>query len=1229
MRKIDDFTNLYSVSKTLRFKAIPVGKTQENIEKKRIVEDDAKRAEDYKAAKKIIDKYHKTFIERVLKDITLSGLEEYVEIYNKKEKDDADKKSLKTMEEKLRKQISGSFSKDKEFESLFNKTLVEEILPNALEDEEEKNIISKFCGFKTAFEGFNQNRKNMYSDEEKSTAIAYRCINENLPRFISNRNCFDKIKNALGSDTFDTLTDELNLDPYTAEDIFSVDFFDYVLANSGIEFYNKVLGGLTDEKKGKIKGLNEFINLYNQQLSKGNKADRLPLLKPLYKQVLSDYNSVSFYSEGYKNVQDLLKDLYSVAGKDSSVTKAISEIELLFENINQFNPTGLFLKNGIPISDISNSITGDWNVIHRNWDKKYDSENMKKVPKDIEKYEEKRRKAFNAIDSFSLESVSELLSTEDKQYSIDDLAGYYNITVKEQASAVRVSYTKMEKLFEEKNKERFSAEDINRIKNYLDSVKEIEKTIKPFLGSKKEPDRDELFYGRFLGLYDDLSEVDSLYNHVRDFVVKKPYSEDKYKLYFQNPQFLGGWDRNKVADYRATMMRKGGLYYLVVIDKDNSKVLEKLEFDESEDYYEVLDYKLIPGASKQLPHTFFSGKGVANYKPSADVLEAYEKKTFIKGNASFSKSDCHKVIDYYKSAISQHEWNDIYNFRFSNTDSYEDISGFFKEVDAQGYKLSFYRLSSRQIDDLVENGKIYLFQIYNKDFSPYSHGTENLHTMLFKQLFNSDNKGSIKLCGGAELFFRKASIKKEDRIIHPANQEIKNKNPLNKKENSVFKYDVIKDKRYTVDQYEIHIPITLNRTPSDLRRINESVRRKLKEDENPYVIGIDRGERNLLYVCVIDGKGNIVEQHSFNEIISEYKDTSVRTNYHDLLSRREAERDKARQDWKSIENIKELKEGYISQVIHKICEYILKYDAVIAMEDLNSGFKNSRKKVEKQVYQKFEKALIDKLNYLSDKSIEIGKNGSVTRGYQLAEPFQSFKTMGTQNGFIFYIPAWLTSKIDPVTGFVDLLKPKYTSIAEAKAFIRQFDGITYNQNEDMFEFLVDYRKFPRTEADYRKEWKLYSNGKRIKTFRNPSKNSEWDSEEVELTKEFKNLFEKYHISYTDGDLREALCLQEDKQFYVDFIGLLKLILQMRNSITGKTDVDYLISPVKGTDGTFYISGTNEKLPMDADANGAYNIARKALWAIEQFKESDMDNISKTKIAISNKAWLEYAQKKGE
>ena len=60
MRKINQLTGLYSLSKTLRFELKPVGKTLEHIESKGLIAQDEKRAEEYKKVKNIIDDYHKS-----------------------------------------------------------------------------------------------------------------------------------------------------------------------------------------------------------------------------------------------------------------------------------------------------------------------------------------------------------------------------------------------------------------------------------------------------------------------------------------------------------------------------------------------------------------------------------------------------------------------------------------------------------------------------------------------------------------------------------------------------------------------------------------------------------------------------------------------------------------------------------------------------------------------------------------------------------------------------------------------------------------------------------------------------------------------------------------------------------------------------------------------------------------------------------------------------------------
>ena len=67
---ISQFTGLYPVSKTLRFELKPVGKTLEKIKETGIIEKDEKRHNDYFDAKKIIDTYHKYFIDAALSKVS-------------------------------------------------------------------------------------------------------------------------------------------------------------------------------------------------------------------------------------------------------------------------------------------------------------------------------------------------------------------------------------------------------------------------------------------------------------------------------------------------------------------------------------------------------------------------------------------------------------------------------------------------------------------------------------------------------------------------------------------------------------------------------------------------------------------------------------------------------------------------------------------------------------------------------------------------------------------------------------------------------------------------------------------------------------------------------------------------------------------------------------------------------------------------------------------------------
>lgn len=78
---MQNFTNKYSLSKTLKFELKPVGKTLEHIQSKGLLKQDEDRAFSYQKVKKIIDRFHKHFIELAMDKVRLSKLEEFRDLY--------------------------------------------------------------------------------------------------------------------------------------------------------------------------------------------------------------------------------------------------------------------------------------------------------------------------------------------------------------------------------------------------------------------------------------------------------------------------------------------------------------------------------------------------------------------------------------------------------------------------------------------------------------------------------------------------------------------------------------------------------------------------------------------------------------------------------------------------------------------------------------------------------------------------------------------------------------------------------------------------------------------------------------------------------------------------------------------------------------------------------------------------------------------------------------------
>lgn len=1267
MEKYQNFTNLFQLNKTLRFELKPIGKTCELLKEGSILEKDKIRAVKFKDAKKRIDKEHKDFIETTLSSFSIPDalLTQYLDYSNEikelakdkksndnKKKKNAFKTKLTSVQKKMRKEISQAFKGKNEktpkskYKRLFEKNL---IVQDLVEDEN----IKEFKDFTTYFSGFNTNRKNMYTDKKKSTAIAYRLVHDNLPIFIGNISVFEKLKKKFDEKTLNRIfeeykSNEKSLKAKSWSEIFSLKYFNNTLTQEQIEQYNALIGKIVVKGGSEIKGLNEHINLYNQ--NQKDKKNRLPLFTTLKKQILSERQSLSWLPDLFESDEDVIAAIKKFYINERFEEKVLEPLRVLLKSLythDTHDLGGIFIKNDSTLSSFSHNVYRGFTIPLKSLEKnanvpRYESYELiaqtlrakieKETPKGrkaVENYQKAIDKKIKAIESLSIQEINELA----KNYALEagcELAprkveNYFSLMRKgdfgdnDLIDNIKSKLEAATKLLNTKpsddNKNALKdKENSQLIKELLDATKQLQHFIKPLLGTGEEADRDLGFYGEFSPLYEKFEELTLLYNKVRNWLTRKPYSQDKIKINFEKPTLLKGWDVNKEETNLCVILRKSGLYYLAIMGPKHNHCFKSKQLPHLGECYEKIDYKYTTDATKMLPKIFISSKkGKMTYCPSKEIIAIYESETYKPGN-KFKIKDCRKLIDYYKDCIKKYkDWN-VFDFHFSDTNSYTSMKEFCAEVNAQGYKITFRDISESYINQLVEQKKIYLFQIYNKDFSPNSKGTPNMHTLYWKMLFDDANLDNIiyKLDGEAEIFLRKASLFPK-KPTHPANVPIPNKNRKNIGKQSIFKYEIIKNKRYTVNKFLFHVPITINFNNFP-QNINSCTNEYIRKTDDMHVIGIDRGERNLLYYSVIDMKGNIIEQDTLNVI----RNHDLETDYHELLDRREKERKESKQNWEAVENIKDLKKGYLSQAVHQIAQLVLKYNAIIVLEDLGQMFVTRGQKIEKAVYQQFEKSLVDKLIYLVDKKRAYNEPGGVLKAYQLAS---SLETTNKQNGFLFYVPAWNTSKIDPVTGFIDLLHPKTMAINEAQKFFGTFKDIRYNSGKRYFEFEFDYKDFPTKAKGKQTHWTICTFGTRIKRKKD---NGYWGYEEVVLTEEFKKLFKDSNIDYENCNLKEEIQNKDNRKFFDDLIKLLQLTLQMRNS--DDKGNDYIISPVANTEGQFFDSRNGDKkLPLDADANGAYNIARKGLWNIRQIKQTKNDK--KLNLSISSTEWLDFVREK--
>jgi hypothetical protein len=1363
MKTLSEFTNLYELSKTLRFELRPIGETEKMLEKNEVFRKDEIRKQKYEETKPFFNKLHQEFIQEALSGSSLVGLDEYytllIKWQNEKEKEAKNKiqKELKEKEKDLRKGVVDSFNKkaeqwQKEYSEnglkLKNKNieiLFEEAVFNLLaerykdqegvileitkkdkkgEDIKDENgkllkekvsIFSDWKRFVGYFTKFQETRKNLYKDDGTSTAIATRIIDQNLRRFCGNLTIFEKIKNKIDFAEVEKDFKESMIN------VFSLGFYNQCLLQGGIDFYNKIIGGETLQSGEKKRGLNELINEYRQK----NKGEKLPFLVLLDKQILGEKEKDNFRKE----IQDK-EELHQVLqGFSQKADERVEALGRLFENFTEKN-TEFNLSETYISKEAFNTISLRWTgetekfkkylfeIINqkevRDWYDLFRLNNKDpKIKKDGEEYKFPNLIALQhikeALESISAEERSKfwkekyylnkedvtsegflidiepiweqflkILKQEfdwllerkanvcvDKNKNFNEEAGkikkfenILSVNEKNRTATVTTGYNvfkeKLKELLAEKAEFAVSPDSKIIIKNFADSALFIYQMAKYFAVEKKRawnPMNFELgdFYnnpdfGYKVKFYNDAYEdIVQNYNLLRNYLTKKPYSEEKWKLNFENATLCGGWDKNKESDNSAVVLRKDGRYYLGLMKKGCNKLFankNKKEFIDGIENgkYEKMIYKYFPDQAKMFPKVCFSAKRLELFQPSDEIFNIYKKAEFKKGE-TFSLQSMRKLIDFYKDCLGKYEGWKCYNFiNLKPTKNYdENIGKFFTDVATNGYKVSFQEISESYINEKNKNGELYLFEIHNKDWNlkdgKEKTGSKNIHTLYFESLFSEENASQnfpVKLNGQAEIFFR------------PKTEEGK----LEKKEDRKGK-KVIDRKRYSKDKILFHCPISLNRGKKDSYRFNSKINNFLANNSDINIIGIDRGEKHLAYYSVINQNGEIIESNSLNSVNG--------INYGEKLEKKAKDREQARKDWQEVEGIKNLKKGYISQVVRTLVDLAIKYNAIIVFEDLNMRFKQIRGGIEKSVYQQLEKALIDKLSFLVNKGEgDSQKAGHLTKAYQLTAPFTSFKEMGKQTGIIFYTQASYTSKIDPVTGWRPNWYLKYANAQKTSEEILKFSQIEFNQEENRFEFSYDLAEIFKEQKLKNKEIKLP--GKTKWTLCSCVERFRWDrrlnsnqgdyehypvSGEGSITDRIKKLFDSVGINHEKDNLKEKIRgidsnKKENAGFFKEFIFLFNLICQIRNTQREKSgdENDFIFSPVEKKGRLFDSRKASEfgaNLPKNGDDNGAYNIARKGICIlnkISQFHSANdsCDKMTWNDLSISHSEWDNFAQR---
>lgn len=1230
----NDMRNIYPVSKTIAFRLVPDSRTQAYVEKNDIISNAKTLSRDRNTLKNAADRIHRRFIEETLSKLRLpyGMLQEYSDATEETDREKR-KERLSELNAALKKHIATAFKDIKKggktgfLAALGGEELLKDLLPAEVNTDEEREALKRLQRYTTYLRPYMDTRARIYSENGGGNTIPNRIVDDNLPIILANVKAFKLMPQDIRDATkaiFDTVNPAW---AQSIDEVFMLSYGCLLNAQSAIDAYNALIGGISAEDGSRIQGLNELVNLHNQQLPRDRQDKRLPRFRQLKKQILSEHETLSWVPQALQSDAEVMQVLDTI----HEAYKGFNGDSLLA--VSEADPRKTYIR--------ADRLAAFSKVTFKDWRKAADciksalrDQNPRKAREGEEGYEKRIDKLFKSRESFSLQ---EILDAVRAKHPTEDLTGL-SAHIKVLLAAAEVNHSRMlSKTGETDGGEplRQQKEDKDNartaIRLWLDTLIELCNIAAWFDTKDDADDKDPDWYDNAVYPWQDFRPVLTKgYNAVRNYLTRKPFSTEKLRIYFGAPGLLSGWAESKLPVSRGVILKKDGTPYLgILIDN-------KLFDDAPEDRnspWSKLHVLRIAGASKSLAKVFQDksedGSGnLATYKPSKAVLDLYLATKRKERKASeYTPDEVKMMIEFYQGCLEKNANWSAMGITTRPAGEYKSMAEFFEDVDKQDFAPTLVGIEENYIEEAVSDGRLLLFQITCQDMSPAHHGKDGNHKVILEEMLSERNMAEryIKLLGDAAVYFRPKSLPRK--VTHPAGIPIANKNPDAKTPTRTLAYDLIKDRRYTEDRWMLHLPVMLNpkADPKGENAINGLVNQYIREHPDMYVLGINRGERNLLSVAVTAPDGTIVEQRNLN-VFDGY-------DYRKALTAREKKRDAQQKNWEQQTAIKDLKTGYLSRAVGEIVRLVKKYHCAVVLENLDMEFRDKRKKFEREVYARFEAALVGRLGLLMDKDDEDRLHSALqlTRLGQTAGE----RTRWNQNGIVFFLsPAWIT-KTDPLTGFANRLNTRYENGEKARAFIRAFDLIRYNSATDRFEFHFRYENFHagKSAGDPSRTWCVETYGERIENTSDEKNGSPKDVHH-DITAELKTLLGNQSVEYLTGrDIREDLAGKLSAAAWDEFYKCLRLTLQ--NTNWDSDTREYSVIGCTALNGEFYDSRyAPETMPKDADVSAARCLAMKAHMAMRNIREYDVQDPPRTntgkivpvKTYVTDEEWFLSVQK---